>query len=94
MCIRDRIKSICPNPFNGRASIGYHTSFKEDITISIFNKLGQKIIHTKSPKHPIGYHTFVWDGQNSLGQEIPSGVYFFSIASSSERSTKKLAYLK
>ena len=88
------IKSIRPNPFNGRASIGYHTAFKEDITISIFNKLGQKIIHTKSPKHPIGYHTFVWDGKNSLGQEIPSGVYFFSIASSSERSTKKLAYLK
>ena len=88
------IKSISPNPFNGRASIVYQTLTREDITITIFNQLGQKIIHTKLPEHHTGNHTFVWDGKNSIGNEIPSGVYFFSIASSTERKTKKLAYIK
>ena len=88
------IKSISPNPFNGRTSIVYQTLTKEDITVTIFNQLGQKIIQTKLPEHNTGNHTFVWDGKNSIGNETPSGVYFFSIASSSERKTKKLAYIK
>ena len=67
---------------------------EEDITISIFNSLGQKVIHLKSPKHPEGNHTFTWNGKNSKSKEIPSGVYFFSIASMTERKTKKLVYLK
>lgn len=88
------IKSISPNPFNGRASIVYQTLTREDITITIFNQLGQKIMQTKLPEHYKGNHTFVWDAKNSIGNEIPSGVYFFSIASSTERKTKKLAYIK
>ena len=46
------IKSISPNPFNGRrASIVYQTLTREDITITIFNQLGQKIMQTKLPEH-------------------------------------------
>ena len=88
------IHSVSPNPFNKKAKIVYHTYLEEDITISIFNSLGQKVIHLKSPKHPGGNHTFTWNGKNANGQEIPSGVYFFSVASASKRITKKLAYLK
>ena len=88
------IHSIYPNPFNRKTKIVYQTYLEEDITISVFNSLGQEIIHLKSPKHPGGNHTFTWNGKNSKSKEIPSGVYFFSIASMTERKTKKLAYLK
>ena len=88
------IRSVSPNPFNRKTKIVYQTYLEEDITISIFNSLGQKIIHLNSLKHPGGNHTFTWNGKNTKSKEIPSGVYFFSIASMTERKTKKLAYLK
>ena len=88
------IHSVSPNPFNRKTKIVYQTYLETDVTISIFNSLGQKVIHLKSPKHPGGNHTFTWNGKNANGQEISSGVYFFSVASTSKRITKKLAYLK
>ena len=88
------IKTISPNPFNAQANIIYHMPFTEKIILSIYDKLGNEIIHQKIPNHPKGYHTFVWNGKNNLGGEVSSGIYFFSIASSFERKTKKLVYLK
>ena len=88
------IHSVFPNPFNNRTEIVYETSLTDDITISIFNNLGQKVVQSKSIEHPKGYHSFVWDGKSTKGQEIASGVYFFSITSAFEQKTKKLVYLK
>ena len=51
-------------------------------------------MQSKSIEHPKGYHSFVWDGESAKGQEMASGVYFFSIASASEQKIKKLVYLK
>tara|TARA_B100001142_G_scaffold298850_1_gene322336 strand:- start:314 stop:1741 length:1428 start_codon:yes stop_codon:yes gene_type:complete len=88
------INSIYPNPFNAQAKIIYQTFSNKNFTISIYDKLGNKIIQKTKQNHPKGFHTFYWDGQNNHGEIVSSGIYFFSIHSTEERKTKKLVYLK
>ena len=88
------IKSISPNPFNARANVLYHIPFIETITFTIIDNIGNEIMQTITPNHPKGSHNYIWNGKNNLGDNVSSGIYFFSIASSHERKTKKLVYLK
>ena len=41
-----------------------------------------------------GNHLFSWDGQNSFGLDLPSGVYYFSISSTHIFKTIKVVLLK
>ena len=88
------IKSIYPNPFNSITNILYHIPIEDDVFISIYNELGIKIRDKTIYNHTRGHHTFRWNGKNHLGKHVSSGIYYFSIRSSSFITTKKLVYLK
>jgi hypothetical protein len=69
-----------PNPFNPSTTISYGIPFVSDVSIEIFNVLGQRVRVLVSEKQPAAFYDIVWDGRNDLGAAVASGVYVCRMA--------------
>jgi uncharacterized repeat protein (TIGR01451 family) len=65
-----------PNPFNPSTTIFFVLPAKGQTTLTIYNMNGQKVRELLAKDLPAGAHTILWDGRNSEGQTVSSGVYF------------------
>ncbi len=88
-----------PNPFNPETWIPYHLANASDVQITIYNTRGS-IIRTLALGHrAAGYYTdrnraAYWDGRNSVGERIASGVYFYQLQADSVSQLRKMVILK
>ncbi|MBN2416492.1 T9SS type A sorting domain-containing protein [bacterium] len=65
-----------PNPFNGGTLIRYALGERADVTVVIYNYLGQRVHMLVSGRQEQGEYTIGWDGRDERGRELPSGIYF------------------
>jgi len=83
-----------PNPFNARTMISYTLKTDADVTLKIYNILGQEI-KTMVKKHQLaGTYTITWDGKDSKGNDVSSGIYFYRIKAGDFSAERKMTYLK
>ncbi len=88
-----------PNPFNPETWIPYQLAQPSDVSISIYAADG-KLIRTLDLGHqPIGtYHhqslAAHWDGKNTQGEPVVSGVYFYTFTAGKVSTTRKMLILK
>jgi len=83
-----------PNPFNPTTEIRYALPVNSDVELSVFNVLGQKVVTLLQGEQPAGFHTVTWNGTNSDGSSVASGIYFYRIASEGFTTSKKMMLLK
>ena len=83
-----------PNPFNMSTSIAYGLPEQCQVLIIVYNILGQKISTLVDGIEPAGYHQVEWNGTNSYGNTIASGVYIYRIVTSSYVKSKKMVLVK
>ncbi len=66
-----------PNPFNPTTTIRYGLpKDASGVELVIYNILGQRVRTIEQGNEGKGYHEVVWDGRNSNGVSVASGVYF------------------
>jgi hypothetical protein len=88
-----------PNPFNPITRIAYGLPEQSQVTLRIYGVLGQEIKTMVDEDQGAGYHEVVWDGKNSDGAQVSSGVYFFKLdaigtSGITFSSLKKLVFMK
>ena len=83
-----------PNPFNPITNINYSISIKAFITMKVYNLLGQKITELVSRNTAPGQYSVHWDGTNQSGEQVPSGIYIYSIDTGKFQSSKKMVLMK
>ncbi len=83
-----------PNPFNPTTNLTYQVPEKSHVVISIFNTGGQKIITLVEQEHGQGLYTTSWDGSDSNGEMVSSGVYFYMMKAANFTATQKLLLLR
>ena len=83
-----------PNPFNPYINIYYELPEGEQVTITILNLLGQELKTVVNKVHQPGRYLYRWDGKDSFGQILQSGIYFAVINSKSGRNISKITFLK
>ncbi len=83
-----------PNPFNPSTSFSYSLPSRADVSVEVFNVLGQKITTVFEGTKPAGDHTAVWNGTNDAGKPVSSGVYFYRVKAGDQVQTKKMMMLK
>ncbi len=71
--------SNSPNPFNPNTEIRYTLPCDGSIKIDIFNCLGQRVASLADRHMPAGNHSIVWNGTDSAGNPVSSGVYIARI---------------
>jgi hypothetical protein len=83
-----------PNPFNPTTTINYQLPQMSDVSLVIYNVLGQKVRTLINRQVEAGYHTVVWDGHNDSGQQVATGLYIYKFQARDYVKTMKMMLLK
>ncbi len=83
-----------PNPFNPSTTIGYQIKKSGFTTMKVFNALGCEVTTLVNEYQHPGTHTVEWNGKNSAGQQVGSGVYYYRFKASQYLETKKMLLIK
>ena len=83
-----------PNPFNPVTTLRYSLSNRANVTVSVYNLMGQQIIDLVNRYHDAGFHQVVWSGKDNVGNTVPSGVYFYRVTTKDESLTGKMLLMK
>lgn len=83
-----------PNPFNPSVTISFYLPETNQISIRIYNSLGENIRTLFNAEKPAGNGKIVWDGKTSEGQNCPSGVYILEVITDNKTFYDKLLLLK
>ncbi len=83
-----------PNPFNPSTTIDYSIPKTEDVTLEVYNLLGQRVVTLVDENQTAGKHTVQWNGLSQGGQQVSSGVYFYKLVSGEYSNIKKMMLLR
>ena len=84
-----------PNPFNPETTIGYELAESADVTLQIYNVVGQ-VVRTlmAAESQSVGRYQVRWDGMDDRGMPVSSGIYFYQISAGKFQDVRKLMLLK
>ncbi len=83
-----------PNPCQQTTMINYQLAKAGQVSIKVYNTLGQVVRTLVNQSQIPGYHSVNWDGKDETGRQIAAGVYFYRLTSSEFCGTKKMVMLK
>ena len=83
-----------PNPFNPTTEITFSLEQRSNISLTIFNVLGQKVKVLAEGSKQAGTHRLSWDGRDQMGNAVSTGLYFYTLTDGSKSITKKMALMK
>lgn len=78
-----------PNPFNPSTTIRYRIPETGEITLAVFNLLGQKIATLVDGKQSAGEHQLTWNAKG-----LPSGIYYLVLTSQQQQEVQKAVLLR
>ncbi|MBC8462383.1 MAG: T9SS type A sorting domain-containing protein, partial [Deltaproteobacteria bacterium] len=88
-----------PNPFNPETWIPFKLAQSAPVTISIYDTKGQLIRTISLGNRNAGIYTIkdkavYWDGRDSFGEKVASGIYWYTLQAGEFRATRKLVIMK
>ncbi len=84
-----------PNPFNPTTTILYSLAKRSDISLKVYNVLGQTVrTLIPSQKQVAGQYQVVWDGRDDHGNSVATGIYFYRLKAGDFVKSRKMALLK
>ncbi len=88
-----------PNPFNPETWIPYNLANTSNVQITIYDMKGRVVRILPLGHQSAGFYTdrkraAYWDGHNSLGERIASGVYFYTLTAGDYSATRKMLIRK
>jgi hypothetical protein len=83
-----------PNPFNPSTTIRFQLKDDGPARLSIHNLKGQLVRVLQDGSLSKGNHQAVWDGRDSRGGSVASGIYFYRLESGGKTVTRRMLLLK
>jgi len=68
-----------PNPFNPYTTIKYELPHDADVSLVVYNLLGEVVQVLVSSDIPSGRHGIVWNGESISNSDVPSGIYIYQL---------------
>ena len=83
-----------PNPFNPKTTISYELPEHSNVSIIIYDLLGQTVKTLVNKYEEPGFKFVTWGGTDNLGKPVTAGLYIYQIKADSFIAVRKMALLK
>jgi len=83
-----------PNPFNPSTTIKYGLAHGDNVKLQVFNIKGQLVRTLVNTYQTPGSYSIVWNGDDSIGNSVSSGVYFYRLETKTYRLVKRMLLMK
>ena len=89
-----RLLQNYPNPFNPATQIHYNLHESLEVNLAILNICGQTIRTIIDAWQPAGNYAVEWNGRNSAGEIVSSGIYFVRLKTQNHVTLKKMSLIR
>jgi len=83
-----------PNPFNPSTTLSYKLPRQTPVKLQIYNLQGKLIKTLVSDVQPAGSYSVIWNGTDSHGNQVSSGIYFCQLKTDRHILQRKLMLMK
>ena len=83
-----------PDPFNPTTTINYSLKENSKVELKIYNIKGQLIKTLVNEFKHSGEHSIIWDGRDSNGNRVGSGIYFYKLRAGDFQKVRKMVLLR
>jgi len=83
-----------PNPFNAQTRIRYHLAGAGHVRLVIFSLWGQQVRVLVDEYKKAGSYAVGWDGRDTDGREMASGIYLYRIEVGASSQTRKMLLIR
>jgi len=83
-----------PNPFNPNTTIMFHNAVNQKVKVDIYNIRGQKVCNIFNGDLASGTKSLGWNGRDSKGRSVASGIYFARIKTQHDMKSIKMMLMK
>ena len=84
-----------PNPFNPNTQIQFILGTEGLVSLNILDIQGRLVSSLiNGSNYPAGYYNITWDGTNTMGTQVPSGMYLYKLVSENKILTRKMVLMK
>jgi hypothetical protein len=83
-----------PNPFNPATRIVFGLAAPANVSLRIYDAAGRLVRVLVEGARPAGNYTELWDGRDSGGRAVASGIYFYRLQAGAFSETRKMALLR
>jgi hypothetical protein len=83
-----------PNPFNPTTKISFGLAAPADVSLRIYDAAGRLVRVLAEGARPAGNYSELWDGRDSGGRAVASGIYFYRLGAGSFTQTRKMILLR
>jgi hypothetical protein len=90
----NRLLQNSPNPSNPITVIHYTLGEETDVRIAIYDIAGREVHVLVRARQPAGEHAATWDGRDSSGHQLGSGVYVYRLVAGGVQQSRKLVVLR
>ncbi len=77
-----------PNPFNPSTSFNVEIPVESNISVKVYNLLGQQVADLASGIYEAGTYTFTWNGLSDTKEQLSSGIYFYKMEAKSLKDSR------
>ena len=89
-----RVEQNYPNPLNPSTVIQYSLGVTDHVTLKVYSMVGEEVITLVDGIQDAGLKFASWDGRDSKGNQVASGMYMYRIKTSSSVEVRKMILMK
>ncbi len=83
-----------PNPMRQSTSLRFALPAPAAVRVDVFDASGRLVRNIFEAAMPAGYHAIDWDGRDTDGRQVSSGVYWYRVNAGDEAQTRKLLVVR
>jgi hypothetical protein len=83
-----------PNPFNPWTTIEFELAQETTVKLEIYDLIGNHISTLINNNYNVGKYSVLWDGKNTNGENVGSGIYYYKMTTKDFVKTQKMLLLR
>ncbi len=92
--IKLSVSPNCPNPFTSATVVRFTLPVATRVRVMLYDAGGRHVATLADRCYPAGEGAVTWDGKDSAGRAVASGLYFIAVEADRQRAVRKTVLLR